>query len=123
MKTITEMFYGYDALLATFEHDVLIKVDQNDYQGDSWVLFQDGGRIGYLVFGWGSCSGCDALEACESVTELAELQTRLYDSIHWEESAAAMLAYFQNKDFETEFYGRCEEFQDFLTQAKARLAA
>lgn len=33
------------------------------YQGDIVFRVEDKGRIGYLVWGYGSCSGCDELEA------------------------------------------------------------
>lgn len=33
------------------------------YQGDIVFRVEDAGRIGYLVWGYGSCSGCDELEA------------------------------------------------------------
>lgn len=32
------------------------------YQGDYLYLFRDDGRVGYLIVGFGSCSGCDWLE-------------------------------------------------------------
>ena len=35
------------------------------YQGDMLFVVRDGARVGAVVVGYGSCSGCDALEAAE----------------------------------------------------------
>ena len=63
MRPITEVysdesyFGDYQPLLESFEYDILLQIDDNDYQGDSRLLFKDGDRFGILTFGWGSCSG------------------------------------------------------------------
>lgn len=79
---------------------VAVQVDDDDYQGDSRILYADTGKgFGYLNFGWGSCSGCDSLEACSSYADLAELINRLNSSIKWE-SKAGMLKFFKEHDWE-----------------------
>jgi len=73
------------------------------------VLVRDGERIGFLVWGWGSCSGCDAFEgACEesnAEAALTELRESLVGSIVWKDSAEDMLVYLTEKDFEIERIG------------------
>ena len=41
---------------------VVAMSERNDYQGDYFVLLRDGNDWGWLVIGYGSCSGCDELE-------------------------------------------------------------
>lgn len=80
-----ENFYGpcdYAPLLESMG-TIVARVDQDDYQGDSWVLFRDGDRFGYLQFGWGSCSGCDALQSCSNYYEIETLRDSLVTQIRW----------------------------------------
>jgi hypothetical protein len=62
---------------------ILVKVDDHDYSGDSRVLYKDGDKYGILIFGWGSCSGCDALQGCDSFEEIEQLRTKLFNDIRW----------------------------------------
>ena len=62
----------YQPIVDSFGN-VLIQVDDADYQGDTRVLYEKDGKYGYLNFGWGSCSGCDALQACCNIEEIQEL--------------------------------------------------
>ena len=59
-------WYDYQPMLNAFGK-VAIQVDDDAYQGDSRLLYDENGKIGVLIFGWGSCSGCDALQACGSL--------------------------------------------------------
>ena len=104
---------------------VVVQVDDDDYQDDSRVLFtaplEVFGSIGFLVFGWGSCSGCDALQRCETMEELQELIDDLERSVKWFPNKAAALEWFEGKDWEVEWYWHYEEFKEFLTKAKEYL--
>src|SRR3990167_9158170 len=53
---------GYRSVITTMG-EVVAQVDEGSYQGDSFVLLRRGNRFAYFTFGWGSCSGCDAMEA------------------------------------------------------------
>jgi hypothetical protein len=75
---------------------VLVRVDDDDYSGDTFALLSKGNRIGLLTFGWGSCSGCDALQGCESYKELGELIDILESGIKWFDSLAEAQAYISN---------------------------
>jgi hypothetical protein len=75
--------YDYDPLLESFGYEIAVKEDEHNYQGDSFVLFRNGLCFGVLVFGWGSCSGCDALQACNSYEDVEKLQKELHEEILW----------------------------------------
>ena len=63
--------------------NVLLQVDQSDYQGDTYVVYGDSwdGPLTYLEFGWGSCSGCDELLACSSYGAVDNLIESLRQSL------------------------------------------
>ena len=92
----------YDSLLASLGFVILIKVDDNGYSGDSRVLFQHGDFYGVCIFGWGSCSGCDALQGCSSWDEIEELRKQVFDSIRWG-SARETLQYMREHDWEGDY--------------------
>lgn len=105
MKAIQEQssYYDYQEIIDSFEYENLFQETDNDYQGDTRVLFRDGNRFGILNFGWGSCSGCDALQACDTIEEVTELQQELFNSIQWFDSAQECLNHFLLKDFSLEW--------------------
>lgn len=130
MKTIQEVYpglrpgwafgpYDYAPLLESLGTAV-VRVDQEDYQGDSWVLFRDGDSFGYLQFGWGSCSGCDALQACGSYEELEELRRQLAASIRWG-TREELVAYLRTIDPAVSYAPK--ELSMFLAEALSALEA
>lgn len=111
-----ENFYGpcdYTPLLKSLG-DIIARVDQDDYQGDSWVLFRDGDRFGYLQFGWGSCSGCDSLQSCDSYAEIEKLREDLLSKIRWG-TRAETIAYLHTIDPEVSWAPA--ELSSFITLA------
>ena len=99
-------FWGvsnYLPLLKSLGYEIAIRVDDDDYQGDSRLLFKDDASYGLLIFGWGSCSGCDALQACDSYEEIEYLRQELLNEIHWEPTGKEMSAWIENKDWELEY--------------------
>lgn len=93
--SVYESVYDYSPIIESFG-DVVVQVDEEDYSGDSFVLLRKDGRYGFLCFGWGSCGGCDALQACETVEEVDELIDELQDSIKWFDSLPEAKAYIAN---------------------------
>jgi len=87
----------YDPIIDSIGAPV-IKVSDDEYQGDTRILFQGAIGFGHLIIGWGSCSGCDALQACESWQEIADLRNRLDDAVIWLPQDQ-MLAWFRNHDW------------------------
>lgn len=108
---------GYNKLLDSFGYEIVLKIDDADYRGDSRVLFKNGNRYGILFFGWGSCSGCDALRGCESLKEVEALRQRLSNKIHWD-SASALLKYVEEKDWALEWSWHSTETRGFIDKVK-----
>jgi hypothetical protein len=116
--------YDYIPLLESFRVPIAIIVEQNDYQGDSWVLFHNpkNNRFGYLCFGWGSCSGCDALQGCTSTEELRDLQQNLYNDVIWFNSINEVNQFFNTHDWEGDYAWSYEEFKQFIDTSKAYIS-
>lgn len=95
---------------------VLVQVDDDDYSGDTRVLLRsDSGKYGFLVFGWGSCSGCDQLQGAETYEEIDELIETLRNSIIWFETLEEAKAYIENdEERKGSFYYHCEEWEEFV---------
>ena len=103
--TVTPDEYGYidtpsyDKIVETFGI-TLASAQQNDYQGDSLYLLENEGRFGFLKFGWGSCSGCDALEAAQSQKDVDDLQDDLERGINWFDTREEAMKYIESKVLE-----------------------
>ncbi len=55
-----------------------------DYQGDYAVIIKRDNKYGFVVIGYGSCSGCDALEAVYDEPEKYQaLFKSIERDIHW----------------------------------------
>lgn len=114
--------YNYNPMLETFG-EVLVQVDDNDYQGDTRVLYKDeNGRYGHLMFGWGSCSGCDSLQACESYEDIENLAESLYNSIKWFDSKEECLEWFNKHDWKGDYSWYYQETRDYVEKAKEFLS-
>lgn len=110
-----EKFFGvwdYHPMLEEFG-DILIEIDENGYQGDSFILYKNENKYGFLTYGWGSCSGCDALQACNNIEEVQELMDALYNSIQWFDSLKSVKSYFETRDWDLDWVGHTQEFKDF----------
>lgn len=107
----------YWGLMESTGLSIHVQGEHLGHQGDSWAVVSDGDRWGFLTFGWGSCSGCDALQACDSLKDFDDLRTVLYDGIVWKDSKDDLLKYMTGKDWEVEWYGRDGEFSKFLKEA------
>lgn len=105
--------YDYQPILNAIGN-VLIQVDDDDYQGDSRLLYEKEGKFGYLIFGWGSCSGCDALQACESMNDVQDLIDGLVNDVKWFDSLGELKEYFKEKDWELEYSWHSSETKEFI---------
>jgi len=73
---------SYTDLLESTGWVPVVEVQEQDYQGSIYVLVtNDAGQYGYLAISFGSCSGCDALKACNKVEELDELRGELAQQV------------------------------------------
>ena len=109
--------YDYGKLLKSFEYEILLKEDYGSYQGDTLVLFENGNEYGFLNFGWGSCSFCDALLACNSYEELEDLRNGLHNDIVWK-NKEEMIDYLTNEELmEQKFWFWESGSKEFLKKA------
>ena len=113
-------YYDYNQLLESMG-EILIKIDDHDYQGDSRVLLEKDNQYGILIFGWGSCSGCDALQACDNLNEVQELYDSLESQITWFSSAQECLEYFESHDWEGDYSWGQKETKQFIKECKEYL--
>ena len=80
---------------------ILVEESSADYQGDTLALIKSPeGKYGVLQFGWGSCSGCDALQACSSWEDLQELCDEMEQSVRWHDSLREVQVAVSAKDWE-----------------------
>lgn len=110
-------WWDYQPMLNEFGN-ILLQKDEQDYQGDSFLIYEKDDKYGYLTFGWGSCSGCDALQACNTIDEVQELMDKLYSDIKWFNSLDALKEYFEEIDWTLKYQYSIPEFKEFLTEIK-----
>lgn len=110
----------YDDIVATFG-EILVESSDDDYQGDSLYLIRREGEcknIGLLTFGWGSCSGCDALQAVSTPEDLDSLQADLERGIRWFYDVDDVGEYLRDGGLKGTFL-RGELILDFFAKVKA----
>ncbi len=106
-------FYDYTPLLERIGN-IAIRIDQDDYQGDSWILYKEGNKYGYLNFGWGSCSGCDALQDCSNIFEVYELAKELESNTIWFDNDKEALDYFNSDARKMDYSWHYNEYKGFI---------
>ena len=107
-------WYDYQPMLYVFGN-IAVQVDDEDYQGDTRVLYNEDGKIGFLRFGWGSCSGCDALQGCyHDYDELQQLCDRLQNDIQWFDTPNEALTFFKTHDWEGDYDCESVETKTFV---------
>lgn len=99
--------------------DVLIAHTLGSYQGDMLFLLRNGDQFGFLVVGYGSCSGCDSLEACESQEAVDSLAERIYDGIKWFDTLDEAKGYITNlNERNLSWYAHEGGWPEFLEKVK-----
>ena len=111
---------GYDCIAKQLG-DVIHETRIGDYVGDYLYLLADDARRGFLVQGYGSCSGCDAWEACLSAKDAQDLIEYMYNSVHWEDSPDAMFRWIRDRDWKGQWTWHEEETCTFLSECAALL--
>jgi hypothetical protein len=125
MKLDEDGCYAYDSRpsyrqLVDKMGEVVFEATDNNYQGSSYFLLKDAnGRHGYLEFGWGSCSGCDALEAACSAEDIGNLWTELNEKIQWFDSLELFQSWANEHDWAGE-YSWHDGSQAFIAELNAR---
>ena len=111
---------SYTTITASFGYELLVSESTESWDGDTLEVLKDGDKYGLLIYGWGSCSICDALESCKSLEEVEELREDLHNSIIWYDSKGKLLKYIADKDWEGNFIDD-ELVQRFIKGTKAVL--
>lgn len=112
----------YTPLLSTLGN-IVLRIDDSEYQGDSRILFRKWDSLHYvecygiLFFGWGSCSGCDSLQACSTYEEIEKLRVELEQNVTWFKSKKEAVNYFKTHDWEGDCSGNTEETRIFVQAA------
>jgi hypothetical protein len=115
---------SYTEIVDSWGYEVLAMDIHGSYQGDYTVLLADGERRGFTVIGYGSCSGCDALESrapwgdeegadWSGVVDLAD---SLRDGVVWRESATELADYLV-EELASENPNNWYSFDDEVTRA------
>lgn len=86
----------------------------NDYQGDTFAIIEREGEFGWLTFGWGSCSGCDSLEAADTHEEMDALVESLWNGIVWHPSREALREWLSSRDWKGQFSWHEEAMKNIL---------
>jgi hypothetical protein len=94
---------------------VVVRDDDNDYQGNSRVLLRmPDGRWGLLDFDWGSCSGCDPLQGCDTYADIDELLESLRNGVTVGDAPAIWTIIYDNAakslDGWAGFKDKCETY-------------
>ena len=78
---------------------VLTELSNDYYSGDTFVIYGESwdGEVAYLNFGWGSCSGCDALQACTELDEADKVIAALYAEIKHFENVHKLYDYLSDE--------------------------
>lgn len=98
----------------------LVRTGDGSYQGTMFVLLAANGSHGFLKFGWGSCSGCDALQSCDSYKSLGDLMSNLMRSVEWFDTLAGAQAYIAGLGDEPQgWYLDGEGFKTFRAEVAA----
>lgn len=73
---------SYDEIVAT-QGEIIKDWTLGYYQGDYVYLLKNGDKYAFTVIGYGSCSGCDALEGCGDDEEFSALKEDIISGIVW----------------------------------------
>lgn len=107
-------YYGsYDDLVESFGFGVVVRAGEEDYQGTYFYLLKDGGRYGTLDVSYGSCSGCDSLQACDTPEEVTALRDDLFDTIKWYDSTDRLVEELIAREVSS-YHWRDQEADEFL---------
>lgn len=96
-KSEPHEFRSYSAMVDSFGVVIAYEEDK-DYQGDTVFIVEADGKIGLGEFGWGSCSGCDALEAAwGDPSDCADVRNGIGAGINWFDSKEEALEHMTDE--------------------------
>lgn len=110
-------YYHYENLIKATGCDIIDSLYMGNYEDDLLMVVSKNYKFGLLVTGYGSCSGCDALQGCVTNTERTELAVELYNKIMWKEPGE-IIDYLEDKDWSAEYYGQQKGLSEFIKKVK-----
>jgi len=115
--------YGYQPIV-DYCGEVLIQFDDRDYQGDTFAIVKKNDQLGFLQFGWGSCSGCDALQAAHTLEKVGMLASDIESGVHWFNTGAELVKWLDEAEERNEYFvhsysSRDGSFSQLREQARA----
>lgn len=121
---------SYIELLEGVGVGTVIEVVGGSYQGDLYLLVHDnvsdrhwkraeGAEWAFMTVGYGSCSGCDALESCSTPQQVAELALSLVTGLEFTTLAQVRAKVTNSDKAELQWYGAEEAFKEFQAKVAA----
>ena len=95
---------------------VVLRYDEPGYQGDTYAILKKGDEYGFICFGWGSCSGCDALQGCNSYEDVGSIIQWLQESVSWYDSLDEVKQYVEGRNGENSYMYYMDEWETFVEQ-------
>ena len=124
-----EFGVDYEDIVKSWGFTVLDLTQCGSYQGDFVVLLADGDRRGFTQFGYGSCSGCDVLEAVapwgdgpdDDWSAVENLRRDMADGIRWYDSPGDLASYLLALDEGNEWWLHDSEVKGIVSNYIVRL--
>lgn len=124
---------SYEGIVESWGYEVVDQQGFGDYQGDIVFVLRDGERVGYIVIGYGSCSGCDYLQNIlddlfyktkeETLEGLRTYRDQLKDDISWFDSWDALHAEVTGTASNgNDWYWFDEDLMHYIKSVSAELA-
>lgn len=115
---------SYEAAIKGLNLEVIAETYLGSYQGDWVAVLKDyeyymaGEKAyGFLVYGYGSCSGCDSWQASRNAVERLEELSNMVDNIQWFSSLQSLKEYVALRDNANSWY--CNEGDEYEKFRKA----
>lgn len=116
-------FDSYEGLWKSAGLEIVTSETLGSYQGDIVAILRDpdSGLYAYGHTGYGSCSGCDALQACSTIKDYEEIRDGLVDRLVWL-PAAEMLYFLETHDWKGDYFSDSDsDFEKWLKASKHHL--
>jgi hypothetical protein len=102
----------YEHIVTSWGYRIIDSSTFGMFQGDQVYLLESGSQVGFVVIGYGSCSGCDALQAIHMfnvepaniVEQVNSLSDDLRSNIKWFDSLDDMASIVNDKDYHTNYW-------------------
>ena len=129
--TLDSQCQSYQSLVESYGYEILTSISLGSYQGDMLMIVGNNNRqYALFVTGYGSCSGCDALCACDvydddqkTIKNLEKLRENMCSGIIFS-TPNELIEKLDTKDWAGEYYGGSTdsaEFREFIRNAKEQL--